>query len=284
MVVGRFRPAMCGCADFVDRVRCGCHGCFAVIYCHCVVREDERDSGSSGFFSLFFYPDFSCPLFNSSPSSTPYSGLGHFQSFHARCYWPLLSTCLGSSACLIAVDGARCFYAYHFCGELVKTVPTDAMIFNRQLNQCPRLVSSISPPVVSGERGGCRLLGGVSFPVIFVLFRCVPELSISSGIMRLCCDFLLACRAGDVIGFVFSFRPSARFSRCSCRVRSCDVIIMSSARRVACLPYLVMSSIVAIRFAFLCSPLVVSSSRPARRVVGRGEDGAACFDLPGSCW
>lgn len=37
MAVGRFLHAMCGCADFVDRVCCGCRGCFAMVYCHCVV-------------------------------------------------------------------------------------------------------------------------------------------------------------------------------------------------------------------------------------------------------
>lgn len=25
------------CANFVDRVICGCRGCFAMVYCHCVV-------------------------------------------------------------------------------------------------------------------------------------------------------------------------------------------------------------------------------------------------------
>ena len=46
------------CADFVDRVHCGCRGCFPMVYCHCVVREDEHGSGSSEFFGLFFYSDF----------------------------------------------------------------------------------------------------------------------------------------------------------------------------------------------------------------------------------
>lgn len=36
--VRRSVPSCCMlCADFVDRVRCGCRGCFAMIYCHCVV-------------------------------------------------------------------------------------------------------------------------------------------------------------------------------------------------------------------------------------------------------
>lgn len=63
----------CGmlCADFVDRIRCGCRDCFAMVYCHCVVGEDECDSGSSGFLSLVFLTRFAAPLFNSSPSAMP---------------------------------------------------------------------------------------------------------------------------------------------------------------------------------------------------------------------
>ena len=67
---------------------------------------------------------------------------------------PLLSTRLGPFAYFTTADGSRCFYAYYFCGELDKTAPTDVMISNRQLNQCPCLVSFLSPPIVSGERGG----------------------------------------------------------------------------------------------------------------------------------
>ena len=178
--------------------------------------------------------------------------------------------------------GQGVFYAYYLCGELVKTVPTDAMIFNRQtinqsINQCFRLVSSLSPPVVSGKRGDYCSFCGVSFPVIFVYFRSAPELNIFSGIMRLCCDFLLDCLAGDVIGFAFLSITRLGFPA----ARAVSARVMSSgchrSRRVACLPYPVMSSIAVIRFAFPCSPFIVSLSRPARRVGGRGADGAACL-------
>lgn len=65
----------------------------------------------------------------------------------------------------------------------------------------PRPVPLLTPRV--GGRGGCCLLGGVSFPVIFVYFRFAPELNIFLGIVRLCCDFLLDCLAVDVIGADF---------------------------------------------------------------------------------
>lgn len=97
------------------------------------------------------------PLFASSPVFDAYSGHGHFQSFHARLLMgPLLSTRLGPFACLIAVDGPRRFYAYHFCGELVKTAPTDAIISNRQSINVP--VSSRPSPRLSCRRAGRLLL------------------------------------------------------------------------------------------------------------------------------
>lgn len=133
---------------------------------------------------------------------------------------PLLSTRLASSALPMA-DGARCFYAYYLCGELVKTAPMDAMI---SINQYHCLVSSLSPSVVSAGGATVVLLGCGLFPVIFVYFRLAPELSISSGIMRLCCGFLLAYRAV----FPFLFRHRSAWTRCSFRARSCDVIGMSS--------------------------------------------------------
>lgn len=49
------------------------------------------------------------------------------------------------------------FYDYYFCGELNETAPTDAIISNRQSNQCPCLVSSVSPSLVS-LGGAWRLL------------------------------------------------------------------------------------------------------------------------------
>ena len=70
------------CADFMDRVRYGCRGCFAMVYCHCVVREDEHGSGSSGFLSLVFLARFSLRLaINSSLVSTPIAATGIFNPF-----------------------------------------------------------------------------------------------------------------------------------------------------------------------------------------------------------
>lgn len=149
---------------------------------------------------------FSIPIFpvrslipNSSPSSTPISGLGHFQSFHARCYWPLLSTRFAPFAYPWRT-GQSVFFMRIICDELIKTAPMDAIISVNQSISPPRLVSLPACRVVG--RGGCCLLGCVSFPVIFVYFRSASELNIFPGIMRLCCDFLLAYRAGDVIGLI----------------------------------------------------------------------------------
>ena len=141
---------------------------------------------------------------------------------------PLLSTRSAPSACLIAVNGVECFYADLSCGELVKTAPTDAMISNQSINQSINAPASSRPsPRFSCRAGGATvvLLGCGLFPVIFVYFRLAPELSISSGIMRLCCGFLLAYRAV----FPFLFRHRSAWPRCSCCARSCDVIGMSSA-------------------------------------------------------
>lgn len=71
---------------------------------------------------------------------------------------PLLSTRLASSALPMA-DGARCFYAYYLCGELVKTARADAMIsVNQLVNQYSCLVSSLSPSLVSLSGAGRLLL------------------------------------------------------------------------------------------------------------------------------
>lgn len=217
------------------------------------------------------------PLFNSSPSSTPIAATGVLLILSLRpiAHGSLLSTCSAPSACLIAVNGAECFYAYYFCGELVKTAPADVIISNRQLNQYPCLVSSISPSVVSCGRGGYFLLCGVSFPVIFVLFRCVPELSISSGIMRLCCDFLLACRAGGVIVFAFLSITLLGFQvarAVSARVMSSAMSSVSAGCLLPALRCLPSSSLRLSLFA----PRRLAP-RPALRVVGRGADGDACL-------
>lgn len=68
---------------------------------------------------------------------------------------PLLSTYLGPFACLIAVDGPRCFYAYHFRRELVKTAPADAMFSNRQSINIT--VSSRPSPRLSCRAGGAAI-------------------------------------------------------------------------------------------------------------------------------
>lgn len=124
----------------------------------------------------------------------------------------------------------------------------------------PRPVPLPVPRV--GGRGGAAVacLGDVSFPVIFVLFRFAPELNISSGIMRFICVVLLAYLAA----FPLSLRHhSARFPRYSCRVRSGDVIMMSS----------VMSSISAgclLTYRVMSSPSSFASpfpGSPPRRLV-----------------
>lgn len=226
------------CAIFVDRVRCGCRGCFPMVYCHCVVREDEHGIGSSGFLSLVFLTRFPLRL---TPTSSLVStliattGVLLILSLRPIAHGSLLSTRLASSALPMA-DGARCFYAYYLCGELGKTAPTDAIISNRQsINQCPCLVSP--PPRPSCRRAGrddrC-LLGGVSFPVIFVYFRFALELSIFSGIIWFSCVVLLAY--WEV--FPFPFRHHSAWPRCSCRARSGDIIgdvIMMSSVSAVCL-------------------------------------------------
>ena len=149
--------------DFCGSRHCGCRGCFAVIYLYCVVREDEHGIGSSGFLSLVFLTRFPIRLTpTSSLVSTLIAATGVLLILSLRpiAHGSLLSTRLASSALPMA-DGARRFYAYYFCGELVKTAPTDAMI---SINQYHCFVSSLSPSVVSDERGGCCLLDGVSFP------------------------------------------------------------------------------------------------------------------------
>lgn len=56
-----------------------------MVYCHCVVREDEHGIGSSGFLSLVFLTRFPLRLYSYFlPRLDAYSDHGHFQSFHAR--------------------------------------------------------------------------------------------------------------------------------------------------------------------------------------------------------
>ena len=194
---------------------------------------------------------------------------------------PLLSTRLASSALPMA-DRARCFYAYYFCGELVKTAPTDTMIsnqsINQSINQCSCLVSSLSPSLVS-LGGAWRLLLALRCLISdrFCIIPVGSGIEHFFGIMRLCCGFLLAYRAV----FPFLFRHRSAWPRCSCRARSCDVIgdviMMSSgsAGLPACrsvMPPVVLASSFSVR-----PPLVVSLHRPALRVGGRGADGASCL-------
>lgn len=150
------------CANFVDRVHCGCRGCFAMVYCHCVVREDEHGIGSSGFLSLVFLTRFPLRL---TPTSSLVStliattGVLLILSLRPIAHGSLLSTRLASSALPMA-DEARCFYAYYFCGELDKTAPTDAMISNRQsLNVPASSRPSPRPSCRRAGRSGCCLLG-----------------------------------------------------------------------------------------------------------------------------
>ena len=146
--------------DFCESRHCGCRGCFAMVYCHCVVREDEHGIGSSGFLSLVFLTRFPLRL---TPTSSLVStliattGVLLILSFRPIAHGSLLSTRLASSAHPWRT-GRGVFYAYYLCGELVKTAPTDTMISNRQSNQCPCLVSSISPSLVSLGGAGRLLL------------------------------------------------------------------------------------------------------------------------------
>lgn len=169
--------------------------------------------------------------------------------------------------------GGVFFYAYYFCDELIKTAPTDAMIPNRQLNQCPCLVSSLSPSVVSCGRGGCCLLCDISFPVVFVLFRLTPELSIFLGIIRLCCDFLLAFRVGDVIDSAFFLFITWLGSA----ARAVPALVMSSVSAVCLLALSGDVITIVIRFAFLRFAPRRLAPRPAHHVGGRGAVGAACL-------
>lgn len=119
------------------------------------------------------------------------------------------------------------------------------------------------------------MLCGVSFPVIFVLFRLAPELNIFSGIMLLCCDFLPACRAGDVIGSAFLFitllgSPAAR--AVPARVMSSvSAVCLLAARRC---PFIV------IRFAppRFASRRLVFPPRLSCRGTGSRRGLLACLD------
>lgn len=106
---------------------------------------------------MFFYSDFRSalcflPVFDAYKRP---AGILLILSFARMLMGPLLSTRLASSALPMA-DGARCFYAYYLCGELVKTARADVMISVRQsISQSifmSRLVPLPVPRVV--ERGG----------------------------------------------------------------------------------------------------------------------------------
>ena len=107
-VIGRISSAM---RDFCGSRHCGCRGCFAMVYCHCVVREDEHGIGSSGFLSLVFLTRFPLRLTpTSSLVSTPIATTGVLLILSLRpiAHGSLLSTRLASSALPMA-DEARCF-------------------------------------------------------------------------------------------------------------------------------------------------------------------------------
>lgn len=129
-----------------------------------------------------------------------------------------------------------------------------------------RLVSLPVSRVVKRGVAIVALFCDVSFPVIFVYFRFVPELNIFSGIMRFCCGFLLAYRAV----FPFSFRHRSTWPRCPCRVLSDDVagdVICLGV--VACLP---LGDVPCCpRFVLPGSPLVVPPFRPVSSCRGTGS-------------
>ena len=87
--------------DFCGSRHCGCRGCFAMVYCHCVVREDEHGIGSSGFLSLVFLTRFPLRL---TPTSSLVStliattGVLLILSLRPIAHGSLLSTRLAPSA------------------------------------------------------------------------------------------------------------------------------------------------------------------------------------------
>lgn len=106
-----------------------------------------------------------------------------------------------------------------------------------------------------GRAGRLLLLGSVSFPVIFVLFRCVPELSISSGIMRFSCGFLLACLAAmSSVSFFFLSAPRLGFPAARAVPARAMLSVMSSVSAICLL---------AVLRCPLSSSLRLSSVRPS---------------------
>lgn len=110
----------------------------------------------------------------------------------------------------------------------------------------PRLVYLPACRVVRAGRGGCCLFSAVSFPVIFVYFRFVPELNIFSGIMRFCCGsprWSLRLQFGASKTRPHGRRSRSRFviARLGHAARSVPALVMSSgcrrSRRFACLPF-----------------------------------------------
>lgn len=177
---------------------------------------------------------------------------------------PLLSTHLGPFACLIAVDGPRCFSMRIVCGELVKTAPADVIISNRQLNQIslPRLVHL---PV-------CRVVWAGR---LFLALRCLISgyfciIPVRSGIEHFFWNnaamlrFLACLSGGRRHRFRFSFHHSARFPRCSCCVCSGDAV-----GDVIGLGWLLAS-----RSAM--SPVVLASPFPARPSSSRSSPRSSC--------
>lgn len=78
----------CAMRGFCGSRHCGCRGCFAMVYCHCVVREDEHGIGSSGFLSLVFLTRFPLRLTpTSSLVSTLIAATGIFNPFMPDCSW-----------------------------------------------------------------------------------------------------------------------------------------------------------------------------------------------------
>ena len=71
--------------------------------------------------------------------------------------------------------------------------------------------------------------------------------------MRLCCDFLLTCRAGDVIGSDFLSITQLGFPA----TRAVSARVMSSVSAICLLARSAMFPVV-LASLFLCSPLVAS--------------------------
>lgn len=179
---------------------------------------------------------------------------------------PLLSTRLASSA-LPMTDGARCFYAYYLCGELVKTARADAMIsVNQLVNQYSCLVSSLSPSLVSLSGAG-RLLLALRC-LISDRFCIIP---VGSGIEHFFRNNAAVLRFPTCLPIGVSVLASLSLGTAFPAARAVSARVMSSISAGCLLAYRVMSSLSSFASPFPGSPLVVSSSRPVSSCRGTGS-------------